>query len=69
MRRVDASEDALFIPVDVAGKKLCIGKSRIYEMCYSGLLPYVRAGRRVLIPRRAIEQLVQRVEAGELKTL
>ena len=45
----------IYTPKEVA-QLLRVGPNRVYEMCHQRLIPHVRLGRRILIPRRAFER-------------
>ena len=45
--------------VDQAARLLGIGRSAAYEAVTRGQLPSVRIGRRVLIPRAALDRLLE----------
>jgi len=47
----------LFLTAREVGQQLGIRKSRVYELASAGLLPVVRLGRRMLFPRRGLEEL------------
>ncbi|CAA9291211.1 MAG: hypothetical protein AVDCRST_MAG77-4745 [uncultured Chloroflexi bacterium] len=49
----------MFLTAHEVGQQLGIRKSRVYELAATGLLPVVRLGRRMLFPRRGLEQLAQ----------
>lgn len=51
------------LTVPEAGKILGIGRSVAYEAARSGQIPTIRVGRRILVPRFALERLL--IEAGE----
>lgn len=53
------SDDRLTLTVDEAADLLGISLSLAYELVRLGELPSVRLGRRILIPRRAIYELVE----------
>jgi len=55
-------EEALTITVEEAAGLLRIGRNLAYEAVKRGELPAIRVGRRVLVPRRALERLL---EAGQ----
>lgn len=50
-------EDSLFLTVDEAAAMLRISRRHLYELLAEGALRCVRLGRRVIIPRAAIEEL------------
>jgi len=52
------SDERLTYTVEEAGKLLGIGRSAAYAAARSGELPTLRMGRRLLVPRRALEQML-----------
>ena len=54
---------ALLISVAEAAKLLGIGRGLAYDLVCEGRLPHVKLGRRILVPRRALEDWITR-EAG-----
>jgi len=63
-RRRDGS---LLLPVPEAARLLGIGTTLCWEMVHGGQLPSVRLGRRVLIPRVAVERLAHIDETSTLQ--
>ena len=53
------TDDRLTLTVDEAADLLGISRSLAYEVVRLGELPSLRLGRRILIPRRAIYELVE----------
>lgn len=53
------SDDRLTLTVDEAADLLGISRSLAYELVRVGELPSLRLGRRILIPRRVIYELVE----------
>ncbi len=51
--------DALVLSVAEAAKALGVSDGLVYELTERGQLPCLRFGRRKLIPRRAVELLVE----------
>ena len=49
----------MFLTAAEVGRELGIQKSRVYELAAGGLLPVVRLGRRMLFPRRGLEELAE----------
>jgi excisionase family DNA binding protein len=47
------------LTVPEAGKALGIGRNKAYEMVKEGLLRHLRIGRRILIPKEALEALLR----------
>jgi excisionase family DNA binding protein len=53
----------LLLSVPQAARLLGVGTTLCWELVHGGQLPSVRLGRRVLVPRVAVEQLAQTGEA------
>lgn len=53
-------DDPLVWTVEEAGRLLGISRAHAYELVARGELPHLRLGRRVLIPKHAIDQLLGR---------
>ena len=51
--------ERLTITVEEAAKELGISRALAYEMARTGRLPTLRFGRRLVVPRRAIERLLE----------
>jgi excisionase family DNA binding protein len=47
------------VTVSVAIREYGIGRSKLYELMTDGALPYSQFGGRRLIPRRALEKLIE----------
>jgi excisionase family DNA binding protein len=56
-------EDRLTVTVAEAGKLLGVSRGLAYELVQRGELPAVRLGRRIVVPVRAIEALLDQVVA------
>jgi excisionase family DNA binding protein len=54
----------LAVSVDEAAIVLGVSSDLVYEMVHRGQLPCLRIGRRRVIPRRALEQVVEEALAG-----
>jgi excisionase family DNA binding protein len=52
-----AEDERLFLSVEEAGALLGVKRSRAQQMAQRGLIPTVRLGRRLLVPRRVLEVL------------
>ncbi len=48
----------LVVSVGEAARLLGISRAHAYELVARGALAHIRLGRRVVVPRRAIEQLI-----------
>ncbi len=56
---VEQNQRPLLLSVPQAAHLLGIGATLCWEMVYAGRIPSVRLGRRVLIPRAAVEKLAR----------
>lgn len=43
-----------------AARELGVSRNRIYELCAAGMLPHVRFGRTLRLPRRALDEAINR---------
>lgn len=59
------SAERAILTVDEVVKILAISRNSIYRGIQAGEIPHVRIGRRKLIPRVALEQMLER--AGEAR--
>ena len=60
--------EKLTITVNEAAKVLGIGRALAYEMVNQGKLPSLRFGRRILIPRIALQKLLGETSASNFNT-
>jgi excisionase family DNA binding protein len=58
-----AADESLLLTVPETARLLRISRNLAYELVRQNILPHVRLGRRVLIPRHGLEQWIVR-EAG-----
>lgn len=58
-----AAPEPLTMTVDEAAQKLGISRNTAYACARSGELPIIRLGKRMLVPRAALEAMVR----GDLK--
>jgi excisionase family DNA binding protein len=56
----DRSEERLTLSVDEAARLLGISSGLVYGLVHRGELAAIRLGRRILVPRHAVEALVGR---------
>lgn len=56
-------DNRLVLTVSEAAKLLRISRASAYQAARTGELPTIRIGRRLLIPRAALERLVKVLEA------
>ena len=57
--------ERLTLTVEEAARLLGIGRSLAYELVATGDLPSIRLGRRILIPRAAVDALLTSASASE----
>ena len=57
------NEDRLVWTVEEAARLLGISRAHAYELVARGELPHLRLGRRLVVPKHAIELLLARVTA------
>lgn len=56
------SDDRLVLNVPEAARLLSLSRGTAYSLCAQGLIPTIRLGKRILIPRAALERML--AEAG-----
>ena len=56
-------QDRLVWTVEETGRLLGISRAHAYELVARGELPHLRLGRRVVVPKHAIEALLARVSS------
>lgn len=56
-------ESALSFNIDEAAKLTGLGKTRLYQELKSGRLRGVKSGKRTLIPRTALEEWLENLQA------
>ncbi len=60
-----AESERLVYTVPGAGKLLSLGRSASYEAVARGEIPVIRIGRKLLVPKAALEKML--AEAGQAK--
>ena len=55
---VTQSVERLVYTVEEAGEILGIGRSKAYEAANSGEIPVIRIGRRILVPKAALDRML-----------
>jgi excisionase family DNA binding protein len=60
--------ERLTITVEEAGELLGISRALAYEMARTGKLPALRFGKRLVVPRKAIENLLELPEKARTET-
>jgi excisionase family DNA binding protein len=56
--------ERLAIAVEEAAHLLGISRSLAYELCARGELPTIRLGRRLVVPKRALVEMIEKVETN-----
>ncbi len=62
---MEMESEKLVFTVEEAGKKLGLSRPSAYLAIQRGDLPFIRVGRRILIPRSALEKML--ANAGQPK--
>jgi len=58
-RRGKGMEDKLTLSIEEAAKVLGIGRNLCYERVKTGEIPVIKIGRRLLVPKKALEKLLE----------
>lgn len=59
MNYKQVNDAPIVVSVKEAGRQLNLGRTTILRLLANGELPYRRVGRRILIPRRALERFLE----------
>jgi excisionase family DNA binding protein len=59
MKEHDMEEERLTLTVEETAKLLGIGRQLAYERVKTGEIPSIHLGKRILVPRRALEKLLE----------
>ena len=57
-------QERLTLTVEEAGELLGISRALAYEMARTGRLPTLRFGKRIVVPKKAIESMLERPVAS-----
>ena len=57
------NDERLVWSVEEAGRRLGISRAHAYELVARGELPHLRLGRRIVVPRYALELLLASVDS------
>jgi excisionase family DNA binding protein len=58
------NDERLVWSVEEAGRRLGISRAHAYELVARGELPHLRLGRRIVVPRHALESLLASVDTA-----
>jgi excisionase family DNA binding protein len=61
---MDQNPQSMTMSVTDAAKRLGISRAFAYELVARGALPCLRFGRRVVVPRKALERLIDEADGG-----
>ena len=61
-------QQRLTLTVEEAGELLGISRALAYEMARTGRLPTLRFGKRIVVPKKAIESMLERPAPGTAAT-
>lgn len=53
--------ESLVYDVPTAGKLLNLSRATAYSLCAQGVIPTIRFGKRLVVPRKALEELLASV--------
>ncbi len=51
--------ESLVYDVPTAAKLLNLSRATAYSLCAQGIIPTIRFGKRLVVPRKALEELLQ----------
>ena len=60
-----AGRERLVLTVEEAGALLSLGRSASYDAVRRGDIPTIRIGKRILVPRKALEQMLEGYDGQE----
>ena len=63
------STESLVFSVEQARRRLGLSRGLVYEAIRSGHIPSIRIGRRILIPRSALENMLDECRAEKNQTI
>jgi excisionase family DNA binding protein len=63
VNRTENEPEAVTVTVERAARMLGISRASAYEACRTGQLPSIRIGRRLVIPRVALQRMLDSVAA------
>ena len=58
MSELNQSKDRLTMTILEAARRLGIGRNSAYEAAHSGEIPTIRIGRRLVVPKAALERML-----------
>jgi len=58
------TKEPLVLDVPEAGRLLHLSRATAYQMAAQGVIPTIRFGKRIVVPKAALERLLERVSPG-----
>lgn len=52
------SDERLVLSIKECQEKLGLSRSLVYELARTGKLPVIKCGRRILVPKKALEEML-----------
>lgn len=65
----EIKKQGLTVTVDEAARMLGISRNSCYQACHTGELPVIRLGKRLVIPVRALEKMLEGNGSNKNQTL
>ena len=59
------TQEAQVLSVSTAARILGIGRNHAYELCRTGVIPSIRLGRRIVVPKVALEKMLSDADISE----
>ena len=59
--QTNEGKESLVYDVPTAGKLLNLSRATAYSLCAQGIIPTIRLGRRLVVPKMAIERMLAEV--------
>ena len=56
----------LALSVKDVAREMQLGRNTVLELIHSGRLPYIRVGRRIIVPRHKLEEFLERSTLEEV---
>lgn len=64
---IKETKESLVYDVPTAGKLLNLSRATAYSLCAQGIIPTIRFGKRIVVPRKALEELLASAGQGTLQ--
>ena len=57
---VEKEKDSLVLDVPEAGELLNLSRATAYSLAAQGIIPTIRFGKRIVVPRKALEEMLSK---------